>query len=498
MGQERATLGVLKSPAELPEAWDVESASGDDRDRRAVACSLVIGLGFAVAFLGWALFWMPVVHGKPEWLVSPDMWITARAGEWVGWGAFGYVYQAVHSYDVLPLSAILLAPATMLGGALHLVTGYPFSIARPSMYLVTGPYTLAYGALALHASRALAWQMGLRRHLAALQVGVAVVVLLPAALMSHFEDVIAFAFVLYAVRAHLRGHTYLPALLLGVAVASQQWAILALAFVLAGARRGTRLRALVVAALPGALLVVVPLVAAWRSTIVALLGPVTPDANPYGHHGVLFAVGSDASRYGRTLAVVVSVVIGVVTIRRWPERLVEGLGAALLVRPILEPIIYPYYMAPGFAVFLIAKAVRDGRVRYSTVLWSAAPVIWAFPASSATWWWWAGEVVTLAAFTGWVVLDSPAWTSRSCAGVRGGPQWVPSRRRRCRCASTQSSAERLTSEPSGKESRRERWSGERFASICGPRELARTVLAGRPEPAAARRALRSELVSGVA
>lgn len=360
---------------------------------------MLLGCLAAAALFAWSVWWAPLVHGISWWIVSADTWFAPTAAIYVGHGAFQEVYLGSPNYFALPLSAVLLAPVVRLGQALGLVNGYPYVLPKPTMWLVVGPFTLLLGTVPVAlAARAAAWGAGVRKRLWLLQAAALVIVSYPCGFWGHFEDSLATTFLLLAVKFHAdRRHT-LAALLLGVACCSKQWAVLALPFLLLTAPQGRRMRVAALAVGLPLLLALEPLLAFPHQTLRALLLQPTPNLTALQdvHTSLLVHLGRAADRVGRLAALASAAVVGWWTCRRRPHLWLVGLAVALLVRPLLEPYLLGYYLAPGMLVLALAATVHRGRVEAWVLAVFASPVIWATPdATGSNLAWWAGELVLL-------------------------------------------------------------------------------------------------------
>src|SRR5438270_10316892 len=241
----------------MPAVEDVPRA---ESDQRCFAVSLLL----AIAFGGLAMFYSLVVwkyqfawehhlHGRTlnAWYSTGDTWNIVDAGRYVWHGSLGYVYQAAGSSYALPLSFILAAPVSALIDHYNLVEGI-VPLLRPSAWLLVGPFILLFNVFLLDAVRRLAWDLGLRRRLWTLQLVVLPLVLAPGFEWGHFEDVLALTFVLHAVRFLLLREPIRAGLLISFGVASKQWALMLVPFVVCVAPTGRRMRTAIAACgLPG-------------------------------------------------------------------------------------------------------------------------------------------------------------------------------------------------------------------------------------------------------
>lgn len=355
------------------------------------------------------------------WAIGGDAWMATTAAIYVSHGAYQEVYWGSPGYFALPLSAIILVPAVRLGQALGLVNGYPYPLPRPTMWWVVGPWTLLWGSIpVVYAARAVAWAAGVRRNLLVLQVATILIVMVPCAVWGHFEDSLAVAGVLLAVRAKLQGRHFVAAVLLGLAICSKQWAVVAVPFLLFTAPRGSRLRLTVVAAALPILLVAEPLALHPHVTIRALLTQPTPPlaSRHVGHESILAALGPAADRVARILTVLLAGVLACWVAIRRPRWLYPAMAVGLLIRPLLEPFMFGYYLSPAVELAVVAMIVHRRRVDGWLALLCAGPVIWAIPnARGSNLTWWAGEVILLGvcAFGFWRLAREERLTAQAGA-----------------------------------------------------------------------------------
>src|SRR5579875_2199916 len=358
-----------------------EERAGDgapvDKGRGPVTCGLTIAFG--VVYLLYSLLWMPVVHGIHAWIVPADMWMTTAAAHYVDWGAFPYLYTATSGYFALPLPALLVAPLTAIGDAAHLQQGYPFPLPHPTMWLLLEPVFVVAGGLLLHSARRFLWAMGVRQGLGLAQVGLVLSVVMPCTLWGHFEDMLALAGVLAAATAATQSRLARAAVMLGLAIGCKQWALLAVPFFIVHAPAPARWRMIGYAATIPVGLAALPVALDPSHALRALLTEPTPPALPLWHIGLVDRLGTGAARVARLTALATAPVLAAVSRRRPVSGVVAMMGTALLLRAVLEPILFAYYLAPGLAVLFMAWSIKQSRVRVADTLLMIAPMLWALP-----------------------------------------------------------------------------------------------------------------------
>lgn len=410
----------------LPDEEEIESRS-KCWSRSATVWALWAGLAMFFVLYGWsALNHQTAVirvhgvwHHVRPWMQTRDVWPIIDGGRFVWNGSLGYVYQGTSSY-ALPLSFILSAPVAGLMDHLQLVEGSPYPVAEPTAWLLVAPCVLACGLPLLVAVRRLAWQLGLRRRLSALQVACVPLALFPAFYWGHFDDVLALAFVTFAVRRLLRSEWIPAALLLSAGVASKQWAVMLVPLFVLLAPPGRRLRCLIAAcALPGVLTLYV-LGVDWSHASKALFSPVNAGTQTQGHLSFYASwFGSQTSKYSRTAGFLFTVPLAWLLRRsRGSAQMLASIGAVLLVRPFSEAISFSYYWSPGLLMAGLVGLACHKRFRLHDWVGPVAAALWATPRSGAatTVWWWAGELLLLGV-TGWQVLRACGLFPRSAQPV---------------------------------------------------------------------------------
>ena len=378
------------------------AVAAPDVDRHGLRTSVLLGLVVAAAMSAMVVWYLPVLYGVPQWWVGGDIWGAVDCARRISDGAVAYMYQTPYPVYAMPLGFVLLAPAVAIGDHLGLVDGAPFPLAHPSMWLAVGPYSFLWCIALLDAVRRVAFDLGVRRRaLLGLQVAAAAVVMVPAATWDHPEDVLALAAGLHCLRWCWRGRFGWAAVALGVAVASKQWALVLAPFALVSVPPGRRLRwSLTAAALPAGLTGIC-LLADWPDASWHLFAPVTDPLSLLSGHHALFgrALGAATSRYGRGLELCGSLPAAWWARRRSRSAQLAALAVVLLARPVLEPIDWAYYWAPGLCVGMLALVALDrGRLRWSTWAVPVVAMVWTLHSDHDTLLWWSGLGVVAVGF----------------------------------------------------------------------------------------------------
>lgn len=347
-----------------------------------------IGLGVAFTVIAMTLsLGIERVVGK-GWFAPPDIWYFVRASHYIANGALGYVYESTQYIYALPLFPIVMAPVAFLGQSLELTERIPYAVYYPTMWLLVGPYCLAVaGVAALYSVRALTHRAQAPGSPLATQVGMLFLVVLPAALIGHFEDVLAVAFLLLALRSVLNTRYEVTALMLSFAIGFKQWAILALPPLLALIPRGSRLRALTISLALPLSLAVLTLSVDWEHASRALL--ISPTF-PFLGHAVpwLNSDASEASTFGYRL-----VALGVSLAVAWRLRrgadlsvIMAGLALVFLARAAVEPVPMVYYLAPAFGFLILDERLTSGRQIRTLVIGLPLLAWFAFSPGQRLWW----------------------------------------------------------------------------------------------------------------
>jgi hypothetical protein len=362
---------------------------------RAWRAAVLLGLALLACQLAWALL-IPVVFGDGcpcrdqagrrvlVLATSGDFWVAPTAARYVANGALGFVYESSRYLTALPLYPILLAPLVAVGQALGLSEP---PAPTPTMWLLLAPFTVGLAVPLLHQVR------GLVRDAAGggalpVQAWTAVLVAVPVLVVfGHGEDALALLGVLAAVRLATRQRWAEAGLVLGLAVASKQWALLALPALLArcAPRERGRLAAACLA-LPAALALFV-LAVDWAHASRALLHP--PNYPGYGHAAlwVSTAAATVATAPFRLGAVALAVALaardrgGTGT-----SRLLAVLGVTLLARCAFEPVVHVYYLGPGLCLLLLHERVTTGRCARTAVLGGLLVAWFEVRPAPALWW----------------------------------------------------------------------------------------------------------------
>jgi hypothetical protein len=360
--------------------------TANDRDANRWRANLVWGVLFIGGYFCWS-FRLPLLWGHhAAWDVPGDIWEVYTSAIYVVHGGYAFLYDPGTGYASLPLPAIIVAPFEWVGERLHLVAGVPSYLRRPSMWLVLAPVVALGCTPVIWAARSLAWELGVRQRLWLVQLNALLVVSLPCALFGHFEDALAVAGIFMAWRAAERSKWVATAIWCAVAIASKEWAVLAVPIMLCQAPRGQRVRLGAVAVGIPLLLVAPCLVRDFNSTVNAIFIASYAHAAPgNGHAGLLNAFVPGKFTQGGVL--VLAAVFAL--FRKWSlPRAMCAVGVLFALRVIAEPVAFLYYFSAPFAVLTMIAATSRRRVSLPRFGLALVPWLWAWqlPVNHVVWW----------------------------------------------------------------------------------------------------------------
>ena len=239
--------------------------------RRKMALGItVLGVVGAMAFamLDWSL-----LHGSGQWFNAKfgDLWASwVSSADMTFGGGYGHVYVLDGGLETAPTIQVLMAPVARI--ALNLSFPYPGVVLYPTAFLVVGPLFLSYMALPICAADRWLSYMGVtdvgRR---VVVLGTMAITLPPIVLYGHAEDLIALGAMLYGLIACLDGRHRAAGWWLGVALAFQFLAFLAVPIALVLLRRRQWAGAIVRMIVVPLSVMVVPLVSEPTTTVLQII-----------------------------------------------------------------------------------------------------------------------------------------------------------------------------------------------------------------------------------
>ena len=284
-----------------------------------------------------------------------------------------------------PVWPVVLAPIRALSDVLGLKSGFSWvgvetSPPHATAWLLYGPVAVIASSVLVFAGDALATVMDatkLRRML--LCGALSAVCFFVAVYWGHPEDMATTGLLLFGMLALHQGRPARAGWLTGLALVVNPLVILAVPVLLAMSATAWRRYTLRVVVIPA-----IVLLPALLTTPTATWDALGDQKTFLQFHQTIFVslghhVGNVVVYAGPIRLVVVAIVavMGFMVTRRTPDltSAVAIAGAALLARQLAEPIMFPYYLAPGIAVLGIVLLTRQPAAR---VLAGVAAAVLAF------------------------------------------------------------------------------------------------------------------------
>lgn len=365
-------------------------------DRRKVA--LGVSVAAVVGGMAFSMLDSTVMRGFGEW------WGVASFGDfWQNWadaaymtfsGGYGHIYVLDRTLETAPALQVIIAPIAR--AAFGLSFPYPSAVLYPAAFWVAGPLYL--GGMALPICACDRWLKGMgvtdiRRRLTVL--GVMAITLPPIPLSGHPEDLIALGAMLYGLAAAFEGRPRATGWWLGVALAFQPFAFLAIpiAFIFLTRRQWLTTLGPIIA-VPLAFLVV-PVIADPRVTVTQLLHQKVYDV--FGYISPTWNFDPGVAAYIRSAVALAAIPAAIVLARFLPQSRRRGatlviwtVGILFALR-VFEPELFPYFLAPTLALLPVSAA----RLPWWRLAAVCALAIWLN--------WWL-HVAIQAKWTLWLIL----------------------------------------------------------------------------------------------
>lgn len=428
MGQRMIEIGLHSQPAVAQLPTSAQRTFLTSLRKRIVPIICLVAV--VASTMAYSLLWGPLVT-HTAWITPGDIWGTFHTAQFVAWGDIGDVYSSGGGLVSLPGISVALAPVALVVSHFGLVVGFPFALARPTAWLVLGPYEAALGAIVLIPLDALAELIGIGRRARMVSTVCQAIVLWPVvAIWGHPEDSIALAFAVWALIEAMRGRWRAVGWLAGLALVMQPLVVLMLPVMFALAPKREWPKLALRGALPSVTLVAIPLVQSWSQTVTALfkqpnyptidhptpwlaLAPVLSKTHPIRvkHFGAATSPNGDyhfttaivrtvwgetvAAGPGRLIAIALAFVLGFYAYRRQPtrEQVVWLCGIALSLRCVFEAVMNPYYLWPPLALAFVL-VVRN-RWRFLLAVAASSALTWWSYRHIGPWAWWAPVVILL-------------------------------------------------------------------------------------------------------
>jgi hypothetical protein len=397
-------------------------------DARSAPVAVTVVL--AVGALAYTVLWAAAANHH-QWHQYSDLWNSAGLALQIGHGHLATVYAPPSQLDAPPGLEFLLAPLMVVGHDIFgLAVWHSEGSSEPfSLVLSVAGTLLASTALFALDAVARAWEFSDTRRLALAAVaGLGVVS--AAAFWGHPEDCLALALVLWAALAvdhegvDVRGQ-HRAAWLLGLAVAFQPLALLAVAPVLARFAWRELWGAAWRLALPTALVLLPALAAAPARTLHAVLdqpyNPAGESSTPLAHFAR--SLGHDMYSGGslRLVATAAAVVLGVVVCRRRHDlpTVLLIMALAFTLRVVLETELLGFYFFPVVALALVLTLRRSWALFWTCAAASVACLALGNHKVHDIASWWPALMATILAM---VALATLAWRRDAMAvGAPGAP-----------------------------------------------------------------------------
>jgi len=379
--------------------------------RRKIA--LGVSLLAVVGAMAFSMLDSSVLHGSGQWYEASfnDFWRNWADGAYLTFGGgYGHIFILDRTLETAPALQVVIAPIARMGFGLSFP--YPSPVLYPQAFWVAGPLFL--GAMALPICAGDRWLQymavsDIRRRLTVLAV--MAITLPPIALNGHPEDLVAVGSMLYGLVAALEGRHRATGWWLGVALAFQLFAFLAIPIAFVFLKRRQWLPAIIpMIAVPLAVFLI-PLISEPSATLQQLLHQkVFDDA---GYISPIWNLDPGVGAFSRVLVALASIPAALVLSRILPANrrdaanLVVWILAVLFAFRVFEPELVPYFLAPTLALF----AISAGRAPWWRL--GAACVMavwlnwWVHVAVQARWSLWLILIAQLAVL-GWLALPRGA------------------------------------------------------------------------------------------
>ena len=307
-----------------------------------------------------------VMRGFGEW------YGVATFGDfWQNWvdaayttfaGGYGHIYVLDRTLETAPAWQVVTAPIARLASGLSFP--HPSYVLYPTAFWVAGPLYL--GGMALPICAADRWLNGMgvtdiRRRLTVL--GVMAITLPPIPLSGHPEDLIALGAMLYGTAAAFEGRPRATGWWLGIALAFQPFAFLAVPIAFIFLTRRQWLTALgPIVGVPLAF-ILVPVVTDPGVTLTQMLHQKVFDV--FGYIGPTWNLDPGVAAFIRSGVALAAIPTAIVlarflpTSRRQGAALVVWTMAMLFALRVFEPELFPYFLAPTLALAPVSAARRS-------------------------------------------------------------------------------------------------------------------------------------------
>jgi hypothetical protein len=355
---------------------------------------------------------LPALLGRPDWWLNNETWMPLQAARFVAYGAYPFLYSAQGGWIAGPLLPVLLAPLAAAQDRFGLTDNFQFRVIHPTLW----PFLMSFGIALI-----LPLLLGIRRLLVSVrpsaargaaaraQLAAALLVGVPVGIaFSHYEDLLALGCLVGAVLSWRGRRPVAAGVLMGLAICSKQWSLLALPTLVMATEPAERRRFVMPALLLTAFAYGIPLAFNPSGAGPALFaGRVFPTL---GHPALWFPTTgvAVATPYRSLLLLAAFAPLPWVRRRHGTTEVIAALTVVFGARLFLEPVLFAYYPA-GFLLFaaLHAELTERSPLR-TTVLGLASIALFAWHGDLPAWW----AVQTAL----WVAVALPAFATLRRAG----------------------------------------------------------------------------------
>ena len=329
--------------------------------RRKVA--LGVSVAAVVGAMAFSMLDSTIMRQFGEWYgvaTFGDFWQNwADAAYMTFSGGFGHIYVLDRTLETAPALQVITAPIAR--SAFSLSFPYPSAVLYPTAYWVAGPLFL--GGMALPICACDRWLSGMgvtdiRRRLTVL--GAMAITLPPIPLSGHPEDLIALGAMLYGLAAAFDKRPRATGWWMGVALAFQPFAFLAIPIACIFLKPRQWLTALgPIIGVPLAFLIV-PVIADPSVTVPQLLHQKVYDV--FGYIGPTWNLDPGVAAYIRSAVALAAIPAAIVLARFLPRSRRQGAAlvvwtvAMLFALRVFEPELFPYFLASTLALAPISAA----------------------------------------------------------------------------------------------------------------------------------------------
>lgn len=374
--------------------------------------ALGVALLAVVGAMAFSMVDSSLLHGVGQWYEAGfnDFWRNWSDAATITYAnGFGHLYALDRSLETAPALQVLIAPVARLASGLPFPN--PSAVLYPEAFWVAGPLFLGCMALPICAGDRWLSLLGMPQRTRRLAVlGTMAVTLPPIALFGHPEDLLALGAMLYGLAAAMEGRYRATGWWLGVGLAFQFFAFLAVPIALVLLGRRDWWRALVPIVVVPLAFLAVPLLAEPSATLQQLIHQRVYE--DMGYISPTWNLDPGVAAFIRACVALASIPAALVLARLRPKdqpstgNVVVWMVAGLLALRVLEPELVPYFLAPTLALLPISAARSSRWWLVATCAMSIWLNWWVHVAVHARWSLWLlliGQLVVI----GWLAWPRP-------------------------------------------------------------------------------------------